>query len=215
MPATRNCLPLPPARRTRPLSRDREQTQSPQIQPPQTTAAVTGGHRHRATGPPRNLTREPSRGHPDRAIRAGHKACPIGRKAYGSSPLVKFLHSQRCHPEHACGHRRMQVGRISRDGRGQRTARSATGVPEHDRPKRRQCARLVTGARPVSVAVQRSSAGLASKITSVSGHPRSTACGGRRSFASISEVHGLSKQSGTRGSFMEDQFYGRSVRGIL
>jgi len=28
------------------------------------------------------------------------------------SPLVKFLHSQRCHPEHPCGHQRMQVRRI-------------------------------------------------------------------------------------------------------
>src|SRR5262249_5764804 len=34
---------------------------------------------------------------------------PDRRKAYGSSPLVKFLHSQRCHPQQACGHRRMQV----------------------------------------------------------------------------------------------------------
>ena len=31
------------------------------------------------------------------------------------SPLVKFLHSQRCHQKHPCGHRRMQVGRISRE----------------------------------------------------------------------------------------------------
>ena len=30
------------------------------------------------------------------------------------SPLVKFLHSQRCHPEHPCGHQRMQVRRFVR-----------------------------------------------------------------------------------------------------
>jgi hypothetical protein len=36
---------------------------------------------------------------------------PDRQKAYGSSPLVKFLHSQRYHPEHACGDRRMQVRR--------------------------------------------------------------------------------------------------------
>ena len=41
---------------------------------------------------------------------------PDRRKAYGSSPLVKFLHSQRYRPEHACGHRRMQVRRIFRTG---------------------------------------------------------------------------------------------------
>jgi hypothetical protein len=55
------------------------------------------------------------------------------------------------------------------------------------------------------VAVQRPSAGLANKITSVSRHPGSTACEGHRSFASISEVDGLSKQSGACDSFIEDQ----------
>ena len=41
---------------------------------------------------------------------------PDRRKAYGSSPLVKFLRSQRYRPEHACGHRRMQVRRIGGTG---------------------------------------------------------------------------------------------------
>ena len=49
---------------------------------------------------------------------------PDRRKAYGSSPLVKFLHTQRRRPrirappksvrEHTCGHRRMQARRIGR-----------------------------------------------------------------------------------------------------
>src|SRR5579859_2804546 len=52
----------PPARRTGQLSRDRDQIHPPPIRPPQTTATLTGRHRHRADRPPRNLTREPSRG---------------------------------------------------------------------------------------------------------------------------------------------------------
>jgi hypothetical protein len=36
-----------------------------------------------------------------------------------------------------CGHRRMQVRRISRDGCGQRSSHSATGVPERLRTERR------------------------------------------------------------------------------
>jgi len=65
-------------------------------------------HRHRADRPLRNLTREPSRG-PSSGSTGRSQACPIGWKAYGSSPLVKFLHSQR--PSPLARHRRMQVGR--------------------------------------------------------------------------------------------------------
>jgi hypothetical protein len=100
----------------------------------------------RADRPPRNLTREPSR-EPSSGSTGRSQACPIGGKPTGPRPL-----SNSCTPtgprrppharfpetvtEHACGHRRMQVRRISRDGCGERTSRSATRVPEHEGPYR-------------------------------------------------------------------------------
>ena len=50
--------------------------------------------------------------------------------ADGQQTLVKFLHPQRCRPEHACGHRQMQVGRISRVAQAQYvTVRGRTHDP--------------------------------------------------------------------------------------
>jgi hypothetical protein len=69
-----------PARRTRRLSRDREQTQP---------CPGPGNHDrigHRADRPPRNLTREPSRG-PSSGSTGRSQACPIGGKPTGPRPL--------------------------------------------------------------------------------------------------------------------------------
>src|SRR5579863_3550929 len=66
----------------------------------QTTATLTGRHRHRADRPPRNLTREPSRGPSSGHTGQLTSLLPDRPASLRVLALVKFLHSQRCRPEH-------------------------------------------------------------------------------------------------------------------
>jgi hypothetical protein len=73
-----------------------------------------------------------------------------GDREQTQASLNQGDHDRKYPESNACGHRQMQVRRISRHGPDQRSSRSATGVPERERPDRRLGALPLTTSRPWS-----------------------------------------------------------------